>query len=69
MTVQHTRPRTLVSQLCDADLRSTNPAIGNVAELITIEIAPALQHVEYMNAIAEGIRRMFDDADWQKWTA
>ncbi len=62
------RQQTLVAQLCDADLRNTNPSIGNAGELITIDAMPVLAQVEYVNRLAAGIKLMFDDADWQKWT-
>lgn len=61
-------PQTLVAQLCDADLRSTNREISNVGELITIDAMPVLAQVEYMNRLAAGMKLMFDDADWQEWT-
>lgn len=61
-------PQTLVAQLCDADLRNTNQAIGNVGELITIDAMPVLAQVEYMNRLAAGMKLMFDDADWIEWT-
>lgn len=62
------RHKTLIAQLCDADLRNTNQAIGNAGELITIDAMPVLAQVEYMNRLAAGMKLMFDDADWQEWT-
>ena len=62
------RRETLVAQFCDADKRSTNEALRNLAEVTPIDMLPALERVEYLNDWAEGVKNMFDPQDFWNWT-
>lgn len=62
------RRKTLVAQLCDADERSTNEALRNVAEVTPVDMLNSLAEVEYENAWAAGVKNLFDPQDFWNWT-
>lgn len=52
----------------NADKRMTDARLQDLADRLTIDELPTRRESELMDGIAEGIKRMMDDQDFERWS-